>query len=75
MSDINFSLTIIFLIFAPMDGLTMKNGREINLRPDSETGIAKMARMKKELKRAKKVEDIADGIELAEMRKSFRSKK
>ena len=55
-----------------MDGLTIKYGREINNRPDSETGIAQAARIKKEIKRAKKVADIADGIELAESRKSFR---
>ena len=55
-----------------MDGLTMKRGREINLRPDSESGIAKACRIKKELKRAAKVSKIADGIELAEQRKDFR---
>ena len=50
----------------------MKGGREINLRPDSESGIAKACRIKKELKRAAKVSKIADGIELAEQRKDFR---
>ncbi len=48
-----------------MDGLTIKNGRLINDRPDSETGIAKLARQKKELKRAEKVRMIAEGNELA----------
>ena len=48
-----------------MDGLTIKNGRLINDRPDSETGIAKLARKKKELKRAEKVRMIAEGNELA----------
>ena len=48
-----------------MDGLTIKNGRLINDRPDSETGIAKLARKKKELKRAEKERMIAEGNELA----------
>jgi len=48
-----------------MDGLTIKNGRLINDRRDSETGIAKLARKKKELKRAEKVRMIAEGNELA----------
>lgn len=48
-----------------MDGLTIKDGRLINDRPDSETGIAKLARKKKELKRAEKVRMIAEGNELA----------
>ena len=55
-----------------MDGLTMKNGREINNRPDSESGIAKACRIKKEVKRSRKAALIADGIELAESRKDFR---
>tara|TARA_R110002020_G_scaffold267594_2_gene482753 strand:+ start:58 stop:237 length:180 start_codon:yes stop_codon:yes gene_type:complete len=52
-----------------MDGLTMKNGREINNRPDSETGIAKLARIRREMKRAEKVTIIAEGNDLAESRK------
>lgn len=50
----------------------MKNGREINNRPDSESGIAKACRIKKEVKRSRKAALIADGIELAESRKDFR---
>ena len=71
-SDIYFYPTNIFCIFATMDGLIIKNGREINLRKDGETGIARVARIKKELKSAKKIAQIADGINLAEARKSFR---
>jgi len=52
-----------------MDGLTMKNGREINNRPDSETGIAKLARVRREMKRAEKISIIADGNAVAEARK------
>lgn len=48
-----------------MDGLDIKDGRLINNRPDSETGIAKAARLRKEIKRAEKVRMIAEGNELA----------
>ena len=57
-----------------MDGLTMKNGREINRRPDSETGIAKLARIRKAMKRAEKVSMIAEGNDLAEARKIIAKK-
>jgi len=56
-----------------MDGLIVKNGREINNRPDSESGIAKACSIKKSVDRERKINQIADGIERAEMRKSFRS--
>ena len=56
-----------------MDGLYVKNGRLINDRQPSESGIAKACSIKKSIKRERKVNQIADGIERAEMRKSFRS--
>ena len=52
----------------------MKNGREINRRPDSETGIAKLARIRKAMKRAEKVSMIAEGNDLAEARKIIAKK-
>tara|TARA_R100001510_G_C7604010_1_gene169730 strand:- start:557 stop:763 length:207 start_codon:yes stop_codon:yes gene_type:complete len=52
-----------------MDGLKMKGGREINERPDGETGIAMAARLRSEFKSSKTVRNIADGIELAEQKK------
>jgi len=55
-----------------MDGLKMKNGREINLRPDSETGIAKLAKMRKAMKRAEKISMIAEGNDLSRDRKEIR---
>jgi len=48
-----------------MDGLDMFKGREINRRPEPEMGLSKMARMRKEIKRGKKVRMIAEGNELA----------
>ena len=48
-----------------MHGLTIKNGRLINERPEPEMGITKLCRMKNEMKRYKKVQMIAEGNELA----------
>jgi len=55
-----------------MDGLTMKNGREINRRPTSELGITKMCRVMKDMKKAEKIEIIAAGNELARGRRDIR---
>lgn len=55
-----------------MDGLTMKNGREINTRRPSETGIAEAARLRADMKGSKIVRDIANGIQLSEERKVMR---
>jgi len=52
-------------------GLTVQDGRLINHRPDGETGIAMAARVRKNRKHQYKVESIADGIQLAEMRKTL----
>ena len=43
-------------------GLTVNNGMLINNRSDGETGIAQMARAKKEMKRMKKIDMIAEGV-------------
>lgn len=48
-----------------MDGLEMYKGREINSREDSVIGIAKIAKARKERKRAEKVRMIAEANELA----------
>lgn len=48
-----------------MDGLDMKFGREINMRPDSRMGITKLADMKRMQKRFDKVRIIAEGNEMA----------
>ena len=57
--------------FKSMGGLTVKDGRLINDRPDGVTGIAQTAGIRKAMYRAKKVDMMADGIELAEGRKNF----
>jgi hypothetical protein len=57
--------------FQSMGGLTVKDGRLINDRPNGITGIAQAAQLKKSSYRAKKVDMMADGIELAEGRKNF----
>jgi hypothetical protein len=50
-----------------MDGLTIKNGRLINNRPDSEMGITKMCRMKKAEKRAEKISMIVEANRISNM--------
>lgn len=57
--------------FQSMGGLRVEKGRLINDRPDGITGIAQAAQLRKTLHRAKKVDMMADGIELAEGRKNF----
>jgi len=46
-------------------GYTIKDGRLINLGPSPEMGITKLAQMRDNMKRAKKVRMIAEGNELA----------
>lgn len=57
--------------YQSMGGLRVKDGRLINDRPDGITGIAQAAQLRKSFRRAKKVDMMADGIELAEGRKGF----
>ena len=57
--------------FTSLGGLDVKNGRLINDRPTGMTGIAQVAMIKKSMCRARRVDEIADGIELAEGRKDF----
>lgn len=49
-------------------GLTVKGGRLINNRPCAESGIAIMAKARKEAKRQEKIEMIAEGYARGEMR-------
>jgi len=51
--------------YKSMGGLRVEDGRLVNDREDGVTGIAKAANVKQMLKRAKKVDMIADGISLA----------
>lgn len=48
-----------------INGLAMLDGREINMRPHSEMGLCKMARLRKEMKRAEKVRMMAEANEMA----------
>jgi hypothetical protein len=48
-------------------GLTVKEGRLINDRPDGCTGIAQMAKLRKEAKREEKISMIAEGYSRGEM--------
>jgi hypothetical protein len=57
--------------YKSMGGLTVKDGRLINDRPCGVSGIQQAANVRKTLHRAKKVNMIADGIELAENKKNF----
>jgi len=56
-----------------MKGLTMKKGREINRRPESEIGIAKMCRVMRDMKKAEKIEMIAEGNDLARSRRDIKT--
>ena len=53
-------------------GLYVKDGRLINSRPDGETGIAKAANIKRAVDNDKKVNVIAEAIELADNKKKWR---
>ena len=57
-----------------MDGLTIKNGRLVNNRPEwmDKTGIQVGAEIRKEMKRAKKMTLMADAIDMAEDRKEMK---
>ncbi len=50
---------------------TIKNGRLINNAPPLQTGLCKMAKMRSAVKKAEKVSMIADGMNMAEMRKNI----
>ena len=51
-----------------VEGLYMKNGREMNARPDGVSGIAQDAMYRQQMKKQYKIDCIADGIERAKMR-------
>jgi hypothetical protein len=53
--------------YAGGEGLTVKNGRLINNRADGCTGIAQLAKLRKEAKREEKISMIAEGYSRGEM--------
>ena len=55
-----------------LDGLSVKAGRLINERPNGMTGIQLLAKMKDARKRMDKVDMIAEGNEMARMRRDMR---
>ena len=55
-----------------VDGLYIKDGRLINDRPTSESGIARAANIKRAVKNDRKINQIAEGIQLAQDKKNFR---
>lgn len=48
-------------------GLTVRNGRLINNRPDGQTGIAQAADIRRAMKKAEKVMIVAKGTAMGEM--------
>jgi hypothetical protein len=52
---------------ADFSGLSVHNGRLINNQPDGKTGIQKMAQIRKDMKAAKKISQIAEGTRLGSM--------
>jgi hypothetical protein len=54
-----------------VDGLYIKNGRLINDRPDGESGIARAASIKRSIMNDRKINQIAEAIQLAEDKKGF----
>jgi hypothetical protein len=53
-------------------GLSIEGGRLINERPDGMTGIQLASKMKRARKRMDKVDMIAEGNEMARMRRDMR---
>ena len=54
-----------------VDGLYIKDGRVINDRPPGESGIARAASIKRSIKNDRKINQIAEAIQLAEDKKNF----
>jgi len=54
-----------------VNGLYIKNGRLINDRPDSMTGIQKAASMKRSVDNDRKINLMAEAIQLADRKKNF----
>ena len=54
-----------------IDGLYVKNGRLINERPNSMTGIQKAASIKRSVTNDRKRNQVAEGIQIAENKKKF----
>jgi len=53
------------------DGLTVKDGRLINNRPDGKNGIEKASELKKALKKAEKIEMYSEAVALGNMKEDM----
>ena len=54
-----------------IDGLYVKNGRLINERPNSMTGIQKAVSIKRSVTNDRKINQVAEATQLAENKKNF----
>jgi hypothetical protein len=55
-----------------VQGLYVKDGRLINDRPDGVSGIQQAANIKRAVKNDRKINQIAEGIQLAENKKKWK---
>jgi hypothetical protein len=53
------------------DGLTVKDGRLINNRPNGKNGIEKAAELKKALKKAEKIQMYSEAVALGNMKEDM----
>ena len=53
------------------DGLTVKDGRLINNRPDGKNGIEKAAELRKSIKRTEKIEMYSEAVALGNMKEDM----
>ena len=56
-----------------MEGLRIQNGRLINDRPDSMTGLQRMAQIKKAIKRQEKISMMVDAMRRKDMLDDIKS--
>ena len=54
------------------DGLTVKDGRLINNRPNGKNGIEKACELKKAIKRAEKIEMYSEAVALGDLKAEMR---
>ena len=54
------------------DGLTVKDGRLINNRPNGKNGIEKACELKKAIKKAEKIEMYSEAVALGDMKAEMR---
>jgi len=60
--------------FGPLNGLGVKNGRLVNNAPQAVSGIARMAELRKEIKRSEKISIVREGTYQAEMMSDLEKK-